>query len=237
MPKQTRAETQAAFDKLVDELGEPEPVRTHGPTDLGVSDQLLSAADLGMILRNLTVTGTTTVRTKRQAIEWGRNEMRSGHDGWAGLCLMFVRSCYGLEALYPDAWTAWQNAAKRHHADPDEAPRGYAGFFRGGDHGHIVLLLGAGRCLTNDTGAPGTINVARLTDIEAAWGYRFQGWTEDLNGEVAPAPRSSSRPRLDRAFRLKLLRQALVRARQQGKYRRAQVLRAWIQRILDSSSR
>lgn len=236
MVRKTRKDIEAEFDALVDELGEPTPVTTTGPVDTDVQDLNATGRELDAgAAPSGQESNTTTVRTKRQAIEWGRGVMRSRQTGWAGLCLKFVRSCYGIEALYPDAITAWDEAVKRHRCSIDEAPRGYSGFFRGGEHGHVVLLLGRGRCLSNDTGDLGTINVARLADIEAAWGYVFLGYTDDLNGETAPAPRSSTRPRLNRSFRLKLLRQALVRARQAGHYKRARVIRAWIANLVGTT--
>ena len=146
---------------------------------------------------------------------------------------MFVRSCFNVAPLYPDAITAWEQADNARHrvSDPDAIPRGYATFFRGGEHGHVCLSLGRGLCLTNDTGVPGTINVARLADISSAWGYQLLGYTTEVNGEEAPRPKPA-KPRKPRQtahqWRVAELRRAIVRARANGHARRARRLRDWL---------
>lgn len=227
MTKPTRAQVESEFDELVAELGPPRRVTTTGPTPTATGDQDHVDA-LSFVIDPV---DDGNVRTKRQAIEWGRAVMLDGVALYAGLCLRFVRLCFNVGALWPDAITAWVESPGKHPSTPAKAPRGHAGFFSGGDHGHVVLLLGNGRCLTNDTGAPGTINVALITDIEKAWGYPFLGYTDELNGE-APVPAPRPTPRRDRRkWRIDLLKRALKNARAAGHTKRAKRLREWIKAI------
>lgn len=236
--------TEDWFDAIASEL-EPQPVTTTGPEtpegvvdfldeqDLPPSMGLLDLVGVGPATVAKVATKETTVRTARGAIEWGRQQMIDRVAAFKGLCLMFVRMCFNVPALYPDAITAWEQAERKTRGTPANAPRGRAGFFRGGDHGHVVMCLGNGRCLTNDTGAPGTINVAMIVDIEQAWGYTFLGWTNDLNGE-SPVPRvRASKPRMtDRQWRIRMLRRAMLRARAAGDAHRVRRIRRWLNDVL-----
>lgn len=223
------------FDAIVAEL-EPAPVETDGPSNSpnGAQDlddtmaALASIEGIGPATLAKVEPGDDLVRTIRGAIEWGREQMRQRVAIYAGLCLMFVRMCFNIDPLFPDAITAWDMSTTKRPCRPDQARRGHAGFFRGGDHGHVVLCLGNGRCLTNDTGKPGTINVALIEDIERAWGYRFLGDVDSFNGERAPRSRPTRRRLPDRAYRLRYLRRAIARSRAQGHHARTKRLRDWL---------
>lgn len=236
MPRKNR-DADATFDDLIAEL-EPAEITTSGPSTPPdeAQDITSSPATLeGVGPATLAKMGASDalVRTVRGAIEWGRGQARDKVAAYKGLCLMFVRMCFNVDPLYPDAITAWENADHRRRVTPEAADRGHAGFFRGGTHGHVVLTLGRGLCLTNDTGAPGTINVARIRDIEAAWGYQWLGTTNDLNGE-SPVPRvRASKPRMtDRQWRIRHLRRAIVRARAASDGARVRRLKRWLTAIL-----
>lgn len=223
----TRAEIEAEFDALVAELGDPLPVTTKGPAKAPNGRQDLPAPPLLLVDKG---DDGETVRTKRKAIEWGRDVVADQVDIFTGLCLMFVRMAFGIDPLYPDAITAWDESVRKHRVGVHKAARGHAGFFRGGDHGHVVLVLGDDRCISTDVRTAGQADVCRLSDIEAAWGYEFLGYTDDLNGETAPAPRP--RPRQSgREWRMAFLRRALVHARSQGNMKRASMLRAWMDQL------
>lgn len=130
------------------------------------------------------------MRTGEAAISWGRDQITNPSQDWTRLCLKFVRSCYGIPAMYADAGKAWDNARMRHSTrDPLAIPRGAPAFFETpGTADHIVLGLGRGLCLTNDWSAPGKISVARITDIVRGWNAPLLGWTEDLNGAPVYTP-------------------------------------------------
>lgn len=99
--------------------------------------------------------------------------------GYKGLCLQFVRTCYGIGAKYPSAIAAWKGAKKRHTSAP---PTGAPVFFTipGNPYGHVALHLGDGKYRTNWS-AKGTVITAEL-DHAVFKGMTKLGWTEDLNG-------------------------------------------------------
>ncbi len=237
MTKKQDKDIEAQFDAIIAEL-EPEAVTTDGPavSISGDQDLLDHLAELGAVegIGPATLAKVTPaddlVRTARGAIEWARGQVKDRVAIYHGLCLMFVRLCFNVGPTFPDAITAWEQAATRHPCKPDAARRGHAGFFRGGDHGHVVLCLGNGRCISTDVRKPGQASVCMIEDIEQAWGYRFLGFTSDLNGE-RPVPRQDkpSRPRVStRAWRLRELRRAMSHARAAGNAARARRLRDWL---------
>lgn len=99
--------------------------------------------------------------------------------GYKGLCLQFVRTCYGIPAKYPSAISAWKNAKKRHTSAP---PVGAPVFFTipGNPYGHVAIYLGGGQYRTNYS-AKGTVITAGL-DHAVFRGMTKLGWTSDLNG-------------------------------------------------------
>lgn len=248
---ETQTAEQLDFDALIDELGDPVDVElpapvphTDGNQDLLDVAQLLDVDGVGPVgFAKMTKTITDDlVRTVRGAIEWGRQQMHDDVAVYRGLCLMFVRLCFNVGPLYPDAITAWSESQRKHRCGVDEARRGHAGFFAGGDHGHTVLCLGRGLGLSSDVKRAGMIDLCRLADIEAAWGYKFLGDVSQLNGEVAPRPDSSGPTRrtpslTDRAWRLRVLRRAARNARANGNHARARRLRDWLDAIAHRSSR
>jgi hypothetical protein len=111
------------------------------------------------------------------------------------LCLVFVRSCYGVGAHYRSAAEAWHGAKKKHRqTDGDRVPRGVPFFWTGGSQGfgHVVLSAGGGMCWSNDVRVSGGIHLVSINEITRAWGQTPQGWAEDLNGlrvwEAPPKP-------------------------------------------------
>lgn len=240
-------DTDKAFDAIITEL-EPMPVTTHEPPEnpdgmpgaqdvLELSD-VLSFAGVGPATFGKLEAAVTDdlVRTSRGAIAWGRDRMEERVAIFHGLCLMFVRLCFNVDPLAPDAITAWESARTKNRCTPAAAPRGHAGFFRGGEHGHVVLCLGNGRCLSTDTvkDRPGSVNVATLEGIEQAWGYVFLGTTSDLNGEnPVPRVRASKKRMTDRQWRIRHLRRALRIARGHGNASRAHRLKRWLDAIIE----
>lgn len=170
------------------------------------------------------------VRTKHQAHRFAFDAVQSGRRDWHGLCLKFVRECFGVDALYPDAMTAWEEAATKHHTtDESRVPNVRPAWFRGGEHWHIVFGIGNAKCISSDIDAdePGAVKVCRLTAIEDAWGYEFVGWADEVNEERVPAPRPRRRVS-DLVFRRRMLRRAISNARRRGHDARARRLRRWL---------
>ena len=100
-------------------------------------------------------------------------------SGYKGLCLVFVRTCYNIDAKYPSAMDAWKAAKHRHTGT---APVGAPVFFStpATKYGHVALYLGDGKYRTNYS-AKGTVVTATLDD-PVFKGMKRLGWSEDLNG-------------------------------------------------------
>ena len=114
--------------------------------------------------------------------------------GYKGLCLVFVRTCYGINAKYPSAAAAWKNAKVKHETKSlANVPTGAPVFFSvpSNPYDHVVIYLGDGNFRTNYS-TRGTVITARLGDPVFNT-MTMLGWTEDLNGvklkfEDAPKP-------------------------------------------------
>ena len=105
------------------------------------------------------------------------------NSGYKGLCLVFVRTCYGINAKYPSAAEAWKNAKNKHVTQSlADAPVGAPVFFSvpGNKYGHVAIYLGGGNFRTNYS-ARGTVITAKLGDPVFRT-MKMLGWTEDLNG-------------------------------------------------------
>ena len=105
----------------------------------------------------------------------------------SGMCLQFVRGpCWGVGSFYVSAIDAWHGARHQHPGDrypPQSAPL----FFEGGQYGHAVIARGNDdRMRSTDCTSTGMVSNAAIGWIESHWGYRYLGWTEDLNGVDLP---------------------------------------------------
>lgn len=176
------------------------------------------------------------VRTVAGACRWAWSQVKANVDDYFGLCLMFVRMCLGVDPLYPDAITAWREADRKVREDrPHEIPRGYATFYRGGEHGHVVLSLGDGYCISTDIRDRGQANKCKLSAITEAWGYELLGYVKDLNGEVAP--RETNRRKVStRDWRIRRLRAAVTHARNAGNMANAERLAVWLRELRDRAA-
>lgn len=121
--------------------------------------------------------------------------------GYVGLCLQFVRTCFGIAAKYPSAASAWDNAKHKHVTSSlTDVPAGAPVFFSipGNKYGHVALYLGSGKLRTNYS-AKGTVVTADLGD-PVFKGMKMLGWSEDLNG-VSISGLKSSGDKADPAIR------------------------------------
>lgn len=100
-----------------------------------------------------------------------------------GYCLRFVRTCWEVGPLYASAIEAWNGARYKHPGDRTP-PVGAPCYYQGGQYGHIVLFCPPGHKGIRSTDCPSAtvVSDAELSWCEQAWGYRYLGWTEDLNG-------------------------------------------------------
>lgn len=123
-------------------------------------------------------------RDASEALAWARGQHSDLGTEWKGLCLVFVRSCFGIGAHFPSAAAAWNGAESKHReTDGNRVPRGVPYFWTGGSQGfgHVVLTAGGGKCWSNDVTVAGGINLVHINDITRRWRQTPQGWTEDLN--------------------------------------------------------
>jgi hypothetical protein len=104
---------------------------------------------------------------------------------WRGLCLAFVRTCWGFPPTgIFDANEAWRRTTrKRLKGTP---PPGAPIYWAVGKHGHVALSAGNGRCYSNDIRRRGKIDLVPISEITRKWGARYRGWAEDYVGTKLP---------------------------------------------------
>lgn len=137
-------------------------------------------------------------RTAADAIAWGNAWVKSTHPApttsgdWLAWCLVFVRSCFNVDAHHRSAIEAWRGARRRHPVSRgSHVPTGVPVFWSTGTWGHVALSIGGGYCLSNDILRPGRIDVVKIDTITRRWGAKLLGWTEDLNGVTVASPRAN----------------------------------------------
>ena len=137
-------------------------------------------------------------RTGSQAIAWAKTQTSNPSRSWHNLCLMFVRSCFGVAAREPNAKRAWETAKHRHATTNAAAiPAGVPVFWRTGTvNWHIALSVGGGRCYSTDIGGKGKVGLIGIAELSRRWGATLLGWSEDLNGvRVYTAPAEPAKPK------------------------------------------
>jgi hypothetical protein len=107
-----------------------------------------------------------------------------------GYCQKYVRSAWEVASLYGSAIDAWYGAVERHPGDrtpPLAAPM----YFEGGNYGHAIINAGADTQKIRSTDMPssGVVSEDVIAWIENNWGYRYLGWTGDINGVDLPLER------------------------------------------------
>lgn len=133
-----------------------------------------------------------SAKTPAQALAKSRQITK----GYGGLCLKFVRLCYGIPARDFSAKVAWDKSKKKHKVglkDLGRVPVGAPLFFspNGNPYGHVAVYAGKGLMRTTNS----RTNRIHTSTVES-WvraGYALLGWTEDLNG-VAISGLSPEKP-------------------------------------------
>ena len=132
-----------------------------------------------------------SARTPSQAIE----KATSITSGYGGMCLKFVRVCFGIGSKYGSAKTAWANAKVKHYTSSlTGIPTGAPIFFSHpkSKYGHVTVYLGNGYMRTTNS-ATGRIHTDPVSKW-LGWGYTLLGWTEDLNGVTIPGLKKKATP-------------------------------------------
>lgn len=158
-----------------------------------------------------------------------------------GMCLATVRGReFEVPALWPDATTAWENAATRHfETNPNRIPRGAVVYWLNGRHGHVALSVGGGLCRTTDYRRTGFVDLAPISALDSWCGGRLVGWGETLNGiDVWPSPNKPDPKPAPKPWGLeekhKLVASALKHAKENHvSERRIDGLTTWLHHIED----
>jgi hypothetical protein len=119
-----------------------------------------------------------TASSPQQAVANGRAVKKYDQ----GMCQKYVRDpCWRVGSLYGSAIEAW-NGARYKHAGDRNPPAGAPTYYSGGQYGHAVISVGGGRIRSTDCTTSGNVNDADLSWPEKNWGYKYLGWTQDING-------------------------------------------------------
>lgn len=121
--------------------------------------------------------------------ESGKQALANGRahgSGYSGLCAKYVREpCWRVAALYGSAIDQWRGATKKHPGDRNPPP-GAPMYYEGGQYGHAVVSAGGGQIRSTDCTSANDISEVDVSWVEKNWGYRYLGWTGDLNGVDLP---------------------------------------------------
>lgn len=106
--------------------------------------------------------------------------------GYGGMCLKFTRICANIAAVHGSAKDAWAAAQHKHTRGYADAPAGAFLFMSHpkSRYGHVAVYLGDGTMRTTNS-TTSRIHTDRVSKW-VGWGYRVQGWSEDLNGVRVP---------------------------------------------------
>jgi hypothetical protein len=118
--------------------------------------------------------------TREEVADQARDFSRSNFNWGPGHCLMACRTCAGAPGGVLDANAAW--AAARFKHTEGVAPRGTFVHWSVGDHGHIAVSDGLGRCWSTDVERRGMFDLVQISEITLGWNARLRGWAEDVNG-------------------------------------------------------
>lgn len=99
---------------------------------------------------------------------------------WRGMCLMFVRLCWGLPPQgLPDADAGWADCVRRNQdvRTGGYPPAGAVVYWGIGKHGHAALSAGKGLVYSTDILKTGHVALVSLGTIASRWGARYRGWS------------------------------------------------------------
>ena len=133
-----------------------------------------------------------------------------------GMCLWECQEIYPTNHWYPSAISQWRNAKKK-HTSKKNIPIGAPIYYSGGKYGHVVLYVGDGMVRSTDAGGRGKMATVSIEWFHRAWGYKYEGWSEDLGGKNIDFDTSITvyvnrlKPGVDDSDSVKQLRYRLIR--------------------------
>jgi len=141
------------------------------------------------------------IRTGRDATDWAKAQVTNptppaGEDDWFGWCLVFVRRCFNVGALYGSAEKGYKGADFR-HGSSSTPPLGVPVWWTNGGDGHVAISIGQGYCYSTDIKRHGQVDKVAISYITRKWGHQYRGWSEDINGVRIWRPHASSLPAVD----------------------------------------
>ena len=141
------------------------------------------------------------IRTGRDAVDWAKDQVTdptppAGEDDWFGWCLVFVRRCFNVGALYGSAEKGYYGTDFMHSAT-GTPPLGVPVWWTNGGDGHVVISAGQGYCYSTDIKRHGQVDKVAISYITRHWGQHYRGWSEDINGVRVWRPSAASLPSVD----------------------------------------
>ena len=136
------------------------------------------------------------VRMGKAAVDFAAGQVGNPSRNWTGICLIFVRNCFNVGPVNPDAHAGYR-AAKFKHGTAGTPPLGVPVWWTGGQHGHVAISTGDGNCFSSDIKRKGKIDKVPISLITRRWGMLYRGWTEDINGVRIWRPGAPSLPAVD----------------------------------------
>lgn len=124
-----------------------------------------------------------TINTTAQAV----SKANSITTGYAGMCLLFVQTCYNAQARYSSAWNAWIASKHKHETtDVSKIPVGAPIWFKplGNPYGHVAINLGNGYMRTTNS-ATKRVETDKISTWQH-WGYQLVGYTTDIEDQAIP---------------------------------------------------
>ena len=114
--------------------------------------------------------------------------MKTKRSGVQGYCLKICREAWGLPAQDPSAIEEWESIRpSRKFTNWRDAPIGAPHFWSGGKYGHVGLQANKkGYILSTDAPKGDLIGRVRIGWFRKHWGYKYLGWTTELQGKKLP---------------------------------------------------
>lgn len=133
------------------------------------------------------------VLNRKEAVEAALRTTRNVPD----TCQLVTRGWFGAPSVgdfdgdgAADAEDGWKSEpTSTRHGDrnpPAGVPVSYLGGSR--DNGHRAISLGNGKIRSTDAGGRGVVATVSLDWPEKAWGLKYAGWSETIDGHKIPLP-------------------------------------------------
>lgn len=144
-------------------------------------------------------------RKGQDAIDFAYESVGNNVMPDSGLCLVYVRTCHDVAAVYPSAIDAWNNAKYPHPDDRNPPPAVPCYFWSSSPYRHVAFHLGDNQYTTtyNDD-----VRIYGMSAMEDIYGP-FLGWAEDVNGvyvyehpDPGPDPEPEPEPEPERDDRM-----------------------------------